>query len=79
MATPEEKAQDEKNAILSMKAAQTNMKKALDRIQSLEWALENAANSLKEATKFVHGYPYRSEESYAEKLEKAVAAARKVL
>lgn len=74
--TDEEKAQQEKDAVVSMKAAQANMTKALDRIKRLEWALGEAATALSEASKSSSGYPWRSEESFADKYRKAAEKAR---
>lgn len=77
--TPEEKTQQEKDAVTAMKAAQSNMTKALSRIQELEINLKYLADRMDEAAKMISGYPYNSTTSYRDNFTKAANDARKIL
>lgn len=74
----EEKLQQNKDAIASMRLAQINMRKALDRIEQLERALKRASEDLDGASNYISesAYGYESREKLRDRVKKCAENAR---
>ncbi len=76
----EARIEEEKQAIASMRAAQSNMIKALRRIETLEGRLKSAATHLDAAANYVpNGYRYNSTKKLSDMFKEYAEEARKDL
>lgn len=73
----------EREAVASMKGAQSNMKAALDRVQSLEYALSQAVSALRQMKHYTPVGLYisngQSASTVGQYIDEALAKANKVL
>lgn len=77
----EQKLQDEKAAVDSIRNAQNHMLAALNRINALETGLRNAADNLERCKGMMprDAYPYNSTKRLHDVIDEWVATARKLL
>lgn len=77
----EERAAKEKDAVASMRLAQSNMSSALNRIKRLEQAVERGANAIRGLKKYApeRAYQYNSTKPVADEFDDAEKELRDVL
>lgn len=79
--TEEQRLEEQKQIIASMRNAQKNMQQALNRITALEGALKSAANSIDDLKRYLpeHGYTYRGEKKIRSLADDYAKSARELL